>query len=138
LIGDELMRTSKQMQKVIERIAEKHGLDLEATEAHLRLENSPFMPLVIEKVGKHLVSVAHYYEQNGDLVADPDVVFFTGYGEWIPIEITHAPPFGFHRYAELSDEGDKITHLNRRGQADLVSFCGMWARNIKGQGFTEV
>ena len=74
----------------------------------------------------------------GDAIADPDVVFFTGYGEWIPIEITQPPPFGFHRYAQLSDEGDKITHLNAVAQADLASFTRTWARNLKAQGFVDV
>jgi hypothetical protein len=33
------MKTSPHMQRVIEALAEKHGLDLGAAEAHLRLEN---------------------------------------------------------------------------------------------------
>jgi hypothetical protein len=76
------------MQSVITQIAANHGLDLSASEAHLRLEQPSYMPLVIEKIGCHLVSVAHYFYQNRDAIADPDVVFFTGLGSWVPIEIT--------------------------------------------------
>jgi hypothetical protein len=132
------MKTSKLMKEVIVELGLKHGLDFEAVSAHVRINNPPYMPLVIEKIGKYRVSVAHYYEQWGDLVADPDVVFFTGYEDWVAIEITHPPPFGFHRYALLNDEGDKITHLNRAGQADLASFCVTWARNIREQCFLDV
>ena len=132
------METSDRMQKVIEALAEKHGLDLEADEAHLRLDNPPFEPLVIEKVGRHLVSVAHYYEQGGDQIADPDVVFFTGYGQWVATEIQHPPPFGWMQYVKLSDDGEQVTHLKARGQADLASFVAAWARNLENQGWLDV
>jgi len=131
------MRTSSQMQGIITRLAERHGLNLQASEAHLRLEKEPYEPLVIEKIGPHLVSVAHYYEQDGDLVADPDVVFFTGHGDWLPIEITQAPPGGWVRYVKLSDDGDDITHVNLVGQADLAEFVSLWASNLEAQGWLE-
>ena len=132
------MKTCPRMQKIITRLAKKHGLDLAAHQAHLRLENGPFMPLVIEKIGRHLVSVTHYFVQNGDQVADPDVVFFSGYGPWVPIEITQVYPGGYRCYAELSADGNEIDRINRRGQADLARFVeGSWARNLKGQGWLE-
>jgi hypothetical protein len=130
------MKTADSMQAIIEKLAAKHGLDLTATEAHLRLEQPSYMPLVIEKIAKHQVSVSHYFEQNGDLIADPDVVFFTAYGAWIPTEITQCFG-GFARYVQLSDSGEKITGIAAKGQADLASFCRMWARNLKEQGWLE-
>lgn len=131
------MKTSSRTQGIITRLAERHGLNLQATEAHLRLEKEPYEPLVIEKIGPHLVSVARYYEQGGDLVADSDGVFFTGYGDWLPIEITQAPPGGWVCYAKLSDDGDKITHTNLAGQADLAKFVRLWASNLEAQGWLE-
>jgi len=131
------MRTSSRMHDIITKLAKKHGLDLLAPEAHLRLEMEPYEPLVIEKIGPHLVSVAHYYEQGGDLVADPDVVFFTGHGEWLAIEITQGPPGGWVRYARLSDDGQDITQVERRGQADLAQFVNLWASNLEAQGWLE-
>jgi hypothetical protein len=74
------LRPSRQMQKVITAIAAKHSLDLQADSSHLRLEQASYEPLVIEKVDCNRVSVAHYYVQNGDLIADPDVVFWVGPG----------------------------------------------------------
>src|SRR5712692_3620527 len=61
-------------------------------EFHLHLEHEPYEPLVIESwpadvsyVGeKRHISVAHYYYQEGDAIADPDILMTdTGY----PIEI---------------------------------------------------
>lgn len=43
------MKTSGSMQTIITVIAQKHGLDLEADNTCLQLENKPYMPLLIEK-----------------------------------------------------------------------------------------
>ena len=47
---------------------------------HVRLECKGFMPLVVEAIGPGprglpMVSVAHYYTQNGDPMRDPEMVF---------------------------------------------------------------
>ena len=47
---------------------------------HLSIENPPYMRLVIEDVGlgpnkRPAISVAHYFEQNGDLCQDPEMCF---------------------------------------------------------------
>jgi hypothetical protein len=130
------MKASSKMQSIIALIAKKHGLDLEARESHLRLEMPGFDRLVIEKIGENLVSVAHYYEQNGDLIAEPDVVFFTGHRSWEPIEITQSLG-GTRRVARLDDQACAITHLNTRAQKDLGLFTEQWALNIKAQGWLE-
>lgn len=129
------MKTATTMQTIITRIAQKHSLDLTACEANLRLEQDGYQPLVIEKVGQHLVSVAHYYQQNGDTVPDPDVVFFTGYGDWVPMEISQA--LGYTCAAWLSDDGQKIERFQPRAQADIASFCRTWAKNIRDQKWLE-
>ena len=54
-----------------------HGLSL-------KIENPPFMALVIEATdesgpcGLPAISVAHYGEQNGDLMRDPEMCFDLG------------------------------------------------------------
>src|SRR5580698_10611426 len=68
-----------------------HGLSL-------RIENPPFMALVIEATdesgpcGLPALSVAHYGEQNGDLMRDPEMCFELAAG-------AHLTPFYFrHDY----------------------------------------
>lgn len=34
-----------------------------------------FMTLSLDKIGSNSVAMAHYYEQNGDLMVDPEIVF---------------------------------------------------------------
>ena len=53
--------------------------------------SSGLMRLCVELVGrgpngKPLVSVAHYYEQNGDLVADPEMTFESAFTRYYPTE----------------------------------------------------
>ena len=48
---------------------------------YLRVENPPYMVLVIEAMpepgplGSPAISIAHYGEQNGDLMRDPEMCF---------------------------------------------------------------
>ena len=138
------MKTCKQLQAVIEALCAKHQLDLKQVGAHLRLENDPYEPLVIERIAQHQVSVAHYYVQNGDAIADPDVVIFTGYPEWVPISIQQPIVClagrelgGYRVVAELSEDSASIARFYPRALADLNSFCATWSRNIRAQGWFE-
>jgi hypothetical protein len=125
------------MKQVIREIAHKHGIDLTQVEAHLRLDMPHFDRLVIENIGFGRISVAHYFEMNGDLVAEPDVVFFTGLeGKWIPIEITQSMT-GWTPYVQFDDSGTQIERVNTRGQADLAEFTQQWAQNLIDQGWLE-
>jgi len=126
------MKTAEAMQRSITAIADKHSLDLKSPDFYLSLEQPNFMPLVIEKIGEHLLSVAHYYKLEGDLLADPDVVFFTGYKYWVPVQIRQAL-FGTMDAAQLSEDGADIQSFNPKTQADLAAFCRDWAANIKAQ-----
>lgn len=132
------MYASTTMKHVITQIATRHGLDLTAEETHLSLDNPPYMRLVIEKNGSRFVSVAHYYEQNGDLVADPDMSFWIGSdGGWYPVDITHGALGLYQRVMEFNAEGTPY-RLNQKGQRDLRSFANTWARNIRDQGFISL
>jgi hypothetical protein len=124
------VKTSPTMQTLITAIIARHGANLDAGQLHLRLEHAPYEPLVIERTGPQRISVAHYYEQNGDLIPDPDVVFYTGQGEWVPIEITDC--FGHRSVATV--DGDRLS-FHPRQQADLAAFVNVWARNLKAQGW---
>ncbi len=138
------MKTCKQLQRVIEELCACHQVDLGEASAHLRLENGPYEPLVIERIGHQQVSIAHYFFQNGDAIADPDVVVFTGYAEWVPLSIQQPVVClagrelgGYRTVAELADDGSGIARFYPRAQADVAGFCAMWARNLRAQGWLE-
>ena len=70
-----MIKISTSAKKVMDRLT----LGLEAPGAHKKIDNSPgFMAVHIENVGScelgPMFSIAHYYEQNSDLMKDPDMV----------------------------------------------------------------
>ncbi len=97
----------------------------------VKIASEGFMPLSIEKHDK-LVTVTHYYEQNGDLVPDPDMEFVDlGGGEWLPVAIQHSTG----HYMRAAEYEDGTWRFNPRRMRDLQSFSRMWARNLLTQGF---
>lgn len=120
-------------QETIEHLLKSHNLlDVFQSQAefHVRFDMPGYERLVIERLGD-LISIAHYYEQNGDLVADPEVELH--YPSWIPTAITQA--LGYRR--EKFIERDGKTFVDTRFHKEVSSFLALWARNIKAQGWAE-
>ena len=130
--------------KSVARIIELHG-GLEALRSKaIRIEPpcSGLMRLCVEHVGTGprgmpLVSVAHYFEQNGDLMADPDVVFEVNpdsskSGDWGPVSFTQHST-GTYQEAVINRDGKVM--IAPRLVVSLKSFARMWDRNIKAQGY---
>lgn len=119
------MQTSPTMQRVITALLERHGLTLRPGLCLKLSMGVGMMPLVIEQLHPEMVSVAHYYRQNGDTIADPDVVFVVQADGWAPAEIQQ-PYSGYANYIK-----------DPAGQRRLVEFAELWARNIEAQGWLE-
>jgi hypothetical protein len=123
------------MQKTIERLAHDHEFDLTLASGRMRLEaGDAYMPLVVEKIKERLVSVTHYHESNGDLVTDPEIVFWVAPtdGRWYPISYEQGG-MAFVRYVTLAEDGQTWLKANIGGQLSLGQFCDKWARNISSQ-----
>src|SRR5437763_9367164 len=108
---------------------------------HVRLEAPGFMPLVIEAIGTGprglpAVSVAHYYEQNGDLMRDPEMVFEAGPGrELLPVSYQQ-DNLGIYQEAALQDDQGGVM-VRPRLTKELARFARQWDRNLKDQGFVQ-
>lgn len=120
-------------QTTIEKLLSAHNL-LEKFHSqldfHVRFDMPGYQRLVIERHGE-LISVAHYFEQNGDLIPDPDVELH--YPTWTPTAITQA--IGYRR--EKFIERDGRTLVDTRFDREVSSFLSMWARNIHAQGWAQ-
>jgi uncharacterized protein (DUF849 family) len=121
---------------------------------HLKIYNEPFMPLTIECIGEAVntpygaglpYSLCHYYEQNGDLLQDPEMCFIVvdrrdeeQHGLFIV-----AIPYMFQQanigiYQEsMSTEYGNLIMTDSRQQADHTDFANGWLANIRAQGFIK-
>jgi hypothetical protein len=113
-----------------------HGL-------YLHIENPPFMALVIEATdesgpcGLPVLSIAHYGEQNGDLMRDPEMCFELGFAVG-----AHLTPFYFRNdYLGIEQFSRTIEGDNYVFDRDLYDqhekFAGLWDKNLSRQGFIE-
>lgn len=112
-------------------------------ENYLKISNAKsYMPVVVERVGKieqgpfsgaEIISVAHYGEQNGDLMRDPEVVFIRDCnGNYYPDGIRN-DYLGTNRRAISYNAAGEPVKFNPREQGDLAVFCGQWMKNIRHQ-----
>lgn len=117
-------------------------VNLMGEESHLKLDNSNgiFMPVVIEKIADFefkgfktvQYSIAHYFEQNGDLVPDPDITFFVLKDR--PEMIFPASYQDQHKYDVIIwQDDDDVWKYNPLLGDSMVSFCNVWLKNIKRQ-----
>jgi len=131
------------MRTVLQIIEEAGGL----TKAEcISIENEPWMRLVIEVLpergpdGHVVVSVAHYGEQNGDPMRDPEMLFEVAEGESRQPEFW---PFYFRndyaaveQWSRRRDEAGNLHSLPKRTH-DFEQFAKLWDRNLREQGFLE-
>ena len=124
------------MKTAIEKILDAHK-QLDPFRSHndysVKIENSGFMPLTVEKHGEQVV-VAHYFEQNGDLVPDPDMEFYAkDERDWVPVAIQHATG----HYVRSARIANGIWLFEPGAVRELNQFSRMWARNLLAQGFAS-
>ena len=102
----------------------------------LRLENEPFMPLVIEAWDSPIagenrrISVAHYFEQAGDLVPDPEVEIRDD--GW-PIELSQR---SFYTQVSWYEPDDRMLFYPQAKREVLRFLNGTWAPNLRAQRFS--
>ena len=125
----------KAVSKSSGRILDALTRNLELGEAR-KVDNAPgaYMAVHVDHVEDTALgpafAVAHYYEQGGDLIPDPDVVFLRALdGRWYPLAFQNS--LGYRRAAEVRADGEVMVHPAR--QRDLASFSNMWVRNIREQ-----
>ncbi len=120
-------------------VLEKMGVDFDSKEhKSYRFKSDGMMDLVVEtwlqNDGLHL-SVAHYGEQNGDLMADPEMEFIVCQDILAPISYRN-DYLSTNQIARYRNEDGK--EMIRPGLIkELNSFAGQWASNIRAQGYSK-
>ena len=119
------------IQDIVEKILEKHKIDVNADEYYLKLQKPHYLDLVIEKQGPEIF-VGHYVKQNGDLISDPVLLMDHNEGVWYPVRIEQV--FG---NTTCSFKQDGVRHINKQMIREFKSFQAMFARNIKDQDWLD-
>ena len=112
---------------------------------YLRIENPPYMTLVIEAtpepgpLGAPAISIAHYGEQNGDLMRDPEMCFeLTNPARlgWMMTPYYFRNDYlGVEQFSRTRDAQSYIFYPDLFHQHE--SFARTWDRNLHAQGFPE-
>jgi hypothetical protein len=113
-----------------------HGL-------HLRIENPPYMALVIEATdesgpcGLPALSVCHYGEQNGDAMRDPEMCFELS--NPLRLGLRLVPYYYRQDYLGLEQWSRYIRDDHYAFRPDLYAeherFAALWDKNLYVQGF---
>lgn len=98
-----------------------------------KIEVEGFMPLVVEKISDNEYSIAHYYEQNGDLMRDPEITVKV-YPEMGMVEVLTYAQDNLGIYQEVYPEPGKFYP---RLKKELNHFLSKWLDNLKLQGFYD-
>lgn len=113
---------------------------------YLKLDNTEgtFMPVSFEIIGKSeplrgvvhdIVSMAHYYKQNGDLMSDPEMTFLSAEvdGELQVFAGSYRLDGLGMNQESIRYEKDRGWMYSKRHQADHAAFANTWLKNIKEQ-----
>jgi hypothetical protein len=112
---------------------------------YLKIENPPYMALVIEAVpepgplGVPALSVAHYGEQNGDLMRDPEMCFELSKPPLCSAMLSayyyRNDYMGVEQFSRYRGGNDYVfvPHLYEQHQ----KFAELWDRNLRDQHFVE-
>src|SRR5262249_18087788 len=105
----------------------------------ITVEVGGFMRLGSEHGGRGprggvLVSVPHYFEQAGDLMRDPEVLFevLPHDGGWYPVSYTQ-DNLGIHHEAVRWSGDTLITDSTLA--LNIAAFARQWSANLDAQGF---
>lgn len=104
------------------------GSLVEGNRCYMKFKSEGFEDLVVEKISRNEISIAHYYEKNGDMMRDPEITLRvdTESGTVEPLSYLQ-DDMGIYYETQNCSEAKK---------RELSSFLGQWLTNISRQGYT--
>ena len=94
-----------------------------------------FMAVSVERIGRHTFSISHYGEQNGDLMADPDMTFYRDPASGCVYPMTFRNDY-VHVHQEaawLTSNETSIERFRPKLMRELATFAAQWFVNINEQ-----
>lgn len=84
-----------------------------------------------DKKGNYLIALSHYFKQNGDIIADPDMQIRIYPDMPIAEAMTYQDQFGYQQVYPVKDGKE---YVNPRLKRELNKFLNQWLTNIIRQG----
>jgi hypothetical protein len=104
-------------------------------DGYYKLNNDPtFTPLTIEIIGRDELSICHYGEMNGDLMRDPEMVFWKFNGNWLPTYFRN--DYGGVEDWSIRHEFERV-EIDNRVNRSHIEFSNLWLSNIMLQQLGE-
>jgi N12 class adenine-specific DNA methylase len=92
-----------------------------------------FMPLTIESIGEGRIAISHYYVQNGDSFADPDMEFVFDH-EAGTLNARTFQQDSLNCFDKVVEDGI----VDKALESKLNKFASQWFRNIREQGYVPI
>jgi len=114
-------------------------MNLMSEDHYAKIDNSEgaFMPVVVEGIFENekykQISLAHYYEQSGDMMADPEMLFIYDKvrGTFIPSYFKQ-DSLGIEQESVIIENGEIMAVIIKL-QSDHTAFANKWLKNITEQ-----
>ena len=91
------------------------------------------MPLTIEVIDEHRIAMSHYYELNGDMMADPDMEFIIDTdNETLNARTYQQDNLMIYQEIELNDDNEVINTVLEK---QLNDFANQWLNNVINNGY---
>jgi hypothetical protein len=107
-------------------------LDTLPANCYRKSKSNGFMDLSFEVLSRgtdqFICAMAHYFEQNGDLVADPDMEIRVVLSMKMVEALTYQDQFGFR---VVYPQPDKV---DLQAKKELNQFMGQWLKNLIEKG----
>ncbi len=109
--------------------------EAEKNDSYFKLKNNKiFMPLVVELIGFNQISLVHYGEQNGDLMRDPEIVFYKNGNSFLPVFLQNDYIGQYIEVMDYSENSNSFVVSNTRGYNSIIDFFNsLWSKNIISQ-----
>jgi len=108
---------------------------------HRKVVNEPYMPLAMDVLADtefgRIISIAHNYVQNGDVMADPDMQLLINFKKQTAQAMTFQND-GMGVYQEsLFFDDDGMLMVQMSLLKSLNRFLDTWTKNLIAQGFAQ-
>lgn len=131
-------RANKAAQRNYTFLSEYAPYIMDGTLDYVRFESDTYEPLYIERINEDQLAMAHTYVQNGDIMYDPEIVFYVDDKNKTLRPMTYEQSdMGVYQRVYDPDD-DALTRPNRKLERDINDMFRTWSQNLKWQAHTPV